>query len=318
MLKIRNLSHYYFWFLVVVALILTGFGLLIIRAGYNQWIQTLWHACQSGFQNLLEHRALTWQLIILILIFVVIIRGCWSIVEQMWNTQQLVRLFFPLRETPPARLRGLLESQGLPAESIVFLNLTTNHAFCLGFWQPRIWLTAGLVNLLTDEELTAVLAHEAYHYRHRDPLRLLIARALRAAFFFLPLIGNLAKAIELQQETEADQSSIWHLGDDLPLLSALQKLLSQEISGKAFPRAAYSPFNVTEARLRRLIYPAQYTPFHWRDTLVNWVISIGMVMFLNGIGLLSAQPVNQHQEITACVIEETTNPLQTQLPLPQY
>lgn len=163
---------------------------------------------------MLEHRALTWQLIILILIFVVIIRGCWSLVEQVWNTQQLVRLFFPLRETPPARLRGLLESQGLSAESTVFLNLTTNHAFCLGFWQPRIWLTAGLVNLLTDEELTAVLTHEVHHCRHRDPLRLLIVRALRAAFFFLPLIGNLAKAIELQQETEADQSTIRHLGDD--------------------------------------------------------------------------------------------------------
>jgi Zn-dependent protease with chaperone function len=281
MLKIRNPSKYSFWLLIVVALILAGLGLTHINWQYRQgWVQAIWHICQSGVQNLGQHWSVTWQLVILAIAFVVIVRGGWSIGQQVRSTRRFVRLFLPLRETPPARLRTLLEAHNLSAENIVYLNLTVPHAFCLGFWRPRIWLTSDLINLLSDEELTVVLAHEVYHCRRRDPLRLLISRALKSAFFFLPLVGDLANFVELQQEIAADQSVIEYLGDDLPLLCTLQKLLTQDMKGTPLPSATFTPFNVTEARLRRLIYPSQSTPFSWRDTMANWAINVGMVMFV--------------------------------------
>jgi hypothetical protein len=259
-----------------------------------------------------------WQLMILTVILVVLIRGSRSIVQQVRQTRHFTRLFLPLRETPPLRLQPLLEAHGLSVEDVVYLNLTATHAFCLGFWQPRIWLTAGLVKLLTDEELAVVLAHEAYHCRQRDPLRLLISQALKAAFFFLPLVGDLAKFVELQQEIAADQATIRHLGDDLPLLCTLQKLLTQSIQGTSLlPPATFNPFNVTEARLRRLLYPSHSTSFNWRRVLTNWVINLSVVAMLGSIGFLSTQPVVEHREIGACAIEEVANPLQTQLALPK-
>jgi hypothetical protein len=224
-----------------------------------------------------------------------------------------MHLFLPLRETPPARLQALLVAHDLSTDDLVYLNLPATRAFCLGFWRPRIWLTAGLTNLLTDDELAAVLAHEAYHCRRRDPLRLLISRAVKSAFFFLPLVGNLAKLAELQQEIAADQAVIETMGDDLPLLCSLQKLLTQGTPRTPMPKATVTPFNVTEARLRRLIYPAHCAPFTWRNSLANWFINAGVMMFLYGIVVLSTQPVIQHQEVGACLIERTPNPLQTQM-----
>ena len=107
----------------------------------------MWHVCQSGLQNLGQHWSLTWQLVILALVAAVLIRGGWSMVQQVWRTRRFVGLFWPLSETPPARLLSLLEAHHLSAEKIVYLNLATTQAFCLGFWRPRIWLTAGLIEL---------------------------------------------------------------------------------------------------------------------------------------------------------------------------
>lgn len=312
--KRPNLSQNAFWLLVLITFALVGMGLGLTGWQYRRgWMQTIWHLCQSGLQNLGQHGSVVWQLVILATIAAVLLRAGWSVGQQVWNTRRFVRLFWPLRELPPARLQALLTTYNLTTEDVVYLNLPATHAFCLGFWRPRIWLTAGLTNLLTDDELAAVLAHEAYHCRRRDPLRLLLSRAVKSAFFFLPLVGNLAKLAELQQEIAADQAVIETMGDDLPLLCSLQKLLTQGTLKNPLPRATVTPFNVTEARLRRLVYPAESTPFSWRNSLASWFINAGAVMFLYGIVLLSTQPVIQHQEVGACLIEGTPNLLQTQL-----
>ncbi|MEW5956246.1 MAG: M56 family metallopeptidase [Chloroflexota bacterium] len=281
-----SLTNRYFWLLMAVSFSLASLGLGLSWAYGRTWIEVVWYACQASLQHLPEHLSLAWQLIIPTIVVLMTLRGGVSFSQQLRGTLRLTHLFLPLRETPPARVQAWLAANGLVTEDIVFLNLPTAHAFCLGFWRPRIWLTAGLVNLLTDEELAAVLAHETYHYRQRDPLRLLIARTLKAAFFFLPLVGDLAQAAELQQEVAADRAAIIHLGSDLPLLCTLQKLLRQG-AGVTLPLAAYSPFKVTEARLRRLVYPPP--PFNWRPYLFGALINLGILLIFGSVALLPAQ-----------------------------
>lgn len=314
MSKIANLSKYSFLFLILVTSALAGLVLLLIRWHYQQgWLDAIWHVCQSGIQNLGQHWSVAWQLVILAIVFFVIARGGWSTWQQIKTTRRFVHLFEPLRETPSPRVLSLLKAHNLPEGDVVYLNLTAPHAFCLGFWHPRIWLTTGLANLLSDEELTAVLVHETYHLRRRDPLRLLISRSLKSALFFLPMIGVLAKVAELQQEIAADEAVIEYLDDDLPLLCTLQKLLTQDIKRSPLPYATVTPFNVTEARLRRLVYPTQPISIHWRDTIANWSVNVGVIMFFLGISFLSTQPTMMHQEAGACVIEEVANPLQSRV-----
>ena len=308
MFKRHNPSNYAFWILILIIFAVVGVGLEIIEWQYRQgWLQTFWHLCHSGLKNLGQHRAAAWQLLVLGIMVTVTTRAGWSIIQQVRSTKRFARLFLPLREMPSPRLQTLLAAQRHSPEDFVYLNLSTTHVFCLGLWRPQIWLTVGLANLLTDEELTAVLAHELYHCRRRDPLRLLISRAIKSALFFLPLVDDLAKLAELQQEIAADQAAIEYLGDDLPLLCSLQKLLTQGTQPTSFPQVALTSFNVTEARLRRLVYPVQSPLFNWRRIIIHGFINVVVVIFLYGLVFLSMQPIIQHQDIGACPIEGTAN-----------
>jgi len=316
MKKWDDISRLYFWFLLGLTLTLIGLGLGVLNWTYGQgWGRTLWHVCQSGLNNFSQHLPLLWQLAISAIVALVVGRGIWSLGQQIFQTRRFVRLFYPLQKKPPARLRELLETHNLSVEKMVYLDVPALRAFCLGYWSPRIWLTAGLVDWLSDEELTAVLAHEAYHCHHRDPLRLLISRAIKSAFFFLPLVSDLAEATALQQEAAADQSAIRQMGDDLPLLCALQKIMAQETERMLGDKAALTSLNATEARLRRLIYPPQSSSFLWKELLAKWSLNMGVIIILGSVGFLSTRPIIKHRETDACAIEEVVNPWQTQLPM---
>lgn len=308
----------YFWLLVILILLFT-IGGLVFSWRYSQvWMATLWQTCRNGLHYLAAPGELARQLIIPLVILLGLTQAGISMVRQIRATHRLTRLFLPLREAPPDDLSKMLEAHKLTPEDVVFLNLDSIHVFCLGFWRPRIWLTAELIDLLSNEELAAVLAHEVHHYRQRDPLRLLISRASRSAFFFLPLMGDLARAAQLQQEVAADQAAIAHLGSDLPLLCALQKLLQRNVNeAELSAAAAYNPFTVTEARLQRLIYTAP--PIFWRKSLSRSLINLVIILVFSGaIVLPSVQPTAPQEEIGSCHTLDSTNNAPDEFPLLNY
>lgn len=306
-------ANLYFWLLVAFALGLISLGLTISWSYGQMWVQELWRICQTKIPDVAEYLPFVWYPIIPGLLLLTVIRGSLSLIQQLRATPHLFHLFYSLRESPPTRLQALLSAHGLSIEDIVFLHLAPAHPFSLGSWRPRLWLTAGLVNLLTNEELAAVLAHEAHHCRQHDPLRLLVGRILKSVFFCLPLVGHLVKAAELQQEMAANQAAILHLGSDLPLLCTLQKLLKQGSARVGPSAAAHHPFNVTEARLRRLIYPAQ--PRDWRVSASGWLTNLGALVIMSSLAFLPAQAMAKHQEISHCVSEPGTT-VQTYPSLP--
>lgn len=309
----RSRPNTYFWGLTGLTLSLLGLGLILTLSYGQGWLHLLWTFCRGQFQQL-NHppHLLLWQLIIPTIFVLMLSRGGLSLVRQIRATTRLAETFYPLRRALPSRLTSLLAEHRLPARQVVFLDIATPHAFCLGFFRPRIWLTAGLVELLSDTELNAVLAHEAHHCRNRDPLRLVISRALKAAFFFLPVIGDLAQAADLQQEISADQAAIAHLRDDLPLLCAIQKLMKRQLvpvqpaSFIPLPEAAaFSSFNVTEARLKRLVYPPK--PIQWRRYALRWSLNLGIIAILAGVAFQSAPPANAGSELVTCTPDQPTN-----------
>lgn len=95
------------------------------------------------------------------------------------------------------------------------------QAFCAGLVRPRIYLSAGALELLSEGEREAVLAHEAHHARRRDPLRLLLARALGDGVFFLPAVGRLAQRYAALAEVAADEAAARDMCGRRALASAL-------------------------------------------------------------------------------------------------
>jgi len=73
-------------------------------------------------------------------------------------------------------------------------------SFCYWFRRPRICLSTGLIKRLDDAELRAVLLHERYHLRQRDPLRLVIARYFAAGLYVVPVVEELVEYYTLQKE----------------------------------------------------------------------------------------------------------------------
>jgi len=95
------------------------------------------------------------------------------------------------------------------------------QAFCAGLLRPQVYVSSGAVAQLRREELDAVLAHEAHHARLRDPLRVLFARVLGDALFFLPGVRQLGNRYRELAEMAADQAAVRAAGDRAPLASAL-------------------------------------------------------------------------------------------------
>jgi hypothetical protein len=96
------------------------------------------------------------------------------------------------------------------------------QAFCAGFLRPRIFISAGAVDVLSRDELEAVLRHEARHLEARDPLRLACARVLGRALFFIPALPPLTERSVALSELRADDAAVTAArGDRSALASAL-------------------------------------------------------------------------------------------------
>jgi hypothetical protein len=81
------------------------------------------------------------------------------------------------------------------------------QAFCAGFLRPRIYLSTAAA-ALPGEHLEAIVAHERHHRRRRDPLRLLVARTLSEALFFMPAVRRLTERYGALAELAADEAAV--------------------------------------------------------------------------------------------------------------
>jgi hypothetical protein len=90
------------------------------------------------------------------------------------------------------------------------------RAFCSGLVRPRVYVSAGALATLGTAELAAVVAHEGHHADRRDPLRILIARAIGDAYSLRALPRREQALAELSADAAAVRS-----GGMAPLASAL-------------------------------------------------------------------------------------------------
>ena len=110
---------------------------------------------------------------------------------------------------------------GTPCERV---EVAEPLAFCAGYLAPRIYVSDGLIERLSDSELRAVVAHEAWHARRRDPLRRLVLRALADGLFFIPILGRASERLEALDELDADRAAVRALGGRRHLAAAMLKL----------------------------------------------------------------------------------------------
>jgi len=126
-------------------------------------------------------------------------------------------------------------------------------SFCYWFLRPRICLSTALVQRLETDELRAVLLHERYHLRQRDPLRLVVARYFAAGLYVVPVVDELVGFYTLQKEIAADQAAVRACDGVGALASALDKLLPDADDVSLGLLVPVSSLSVTEARIDQLV-----------------------------------------------------------------
>lgn len=92
--------------------------------------------------------------------------------------------------------------------------------------RPVIVLSLGLIKLLDDDEVMAVVAHELAHIKHRDTRFRTIACALGWLSFFNPLALVALRMARRERERMADDAASVVLGDEAPLVKAIKKVSS--------------------------------------------------------------------------------------------
>ena len=86
-------------------------------------------------------------------------------------------------------------------------------AYCLpGALKSITVLTAGLIALLDDDELRAVIEHERAHVRLRHDIVLILFTAWRVSLPWLPTARNASREVALLLEMHADDSALAHVG----------------------------------------------------------------------------------------------------------
>lgn len=195
---------------------------------------------------------------------------------RMYNAQPVTREQLPRAYAAVERLTA---KQGLPMPKIYVLPTESPNAFATGR-NPKhasVAVTHGILELLNDEELEGVLAHELGHVRNRDILTSSIAATLAGAITLLarmgywaalfggygggdsrdrrggglgallmlilaPLAATLIQlAVSRAREYEADATGAHVTGNPYALASALQKLdnYSKRIPMQASPTTAH-------------------------------------------------------------------------------
>lgn len=151
-------------------------------------------------------------------------------------------------------VRSLTEklNKQLGKQDIIVVHGTKPLAFTTGFLKPRIILSTELLDLLDDKELQAVVLHEDYHRRHRDPLKMFVVSLLSDALWFLPVLKRWMHDYRMMRELLADKAAIQTMGSQLELSSALLKLIHTGLVDQPASSVPFADQTVND-RLKLLI-----------------------------------------------------------------
>jgi Zn-dependent protease with chaperone function len=149
--------------------------------------------------------------------------GLHSLRRQIIASRRLERRVGELALPLPQPLDEAASRTGLTGR-LVLVDSEEPFSFAYGAITPRVAVSRALYEDASSDELDAVLAHEAYHVRNLDPLKVLLARSLPAMFFYLPVLRDLHLRYLAGRELAADRRAVNAYGKR-PLAGALFKVV---------------------------------------------------------------------------------------------
>jgi Zn-dependent protease with chaperone function len=137
--------------------------------------------------------------------------GLRAFLLQLSASRRLARRVEGLASPDDPRVAAAAKRVGLRRD-VAVVDCAESFSFVYGALAPRIAISRGLVDQVTDDEIAAVLEHERYHVRNLDPLKVLFARALPPTFFYLPALRLFEQRYVAGRELAADRLALRRCG----------------------------------------------------------------------------------------------------------
>jgi Zn-dependent protease with chaperone function len=150
-------------------------------------------------------------------------------------------------DAPSARLAAIANEVRVPVRE---LRAAESVCFASGLLRPRVIVSTGALDALSDEDLRAALLHERSHLRHRDALRAAVIGSV-AEFGLL----SSARALELyraSRESLADDEAARHVGRET-IAGVLVRFARH--AARVPAAASLAEPDGLERRVRRLVAP---------------------------------------------------------------
>ncbi len=204
--------------------------------------------------------------------------GVRSLTQQVVASHRLARRVGALAVMAPAKLTGAVMQSRLDGR-VVLVDASDSYSFVYGILTPRVAVSRGLLEGASCAELRAVLEHERYHVCNLDPLKVVLARTLASAFFFLPALDSLRSRYVAGRELAADRRAVAVCGRR-PLAGALLKVVHGPEWSELRVAAAIGSPELLDVRVVQLETGIEPRPE---------VLSVRRVVFsLMGMALLAA------------------------------
>ncbi|TAF03777.1 MAG: M56 family peptidase [Nostocales cyanobacterium] len=154
-----------------------------------------------------------------------------------------------LRECPQLNLAG---------KQARLLQTGALFAGQMGFWQPQLVVSQGLLQTLSDEHLESVLAHEQGHYQYRDTFWFFWLGWVRSCTAWLPNTELLWQELLMLRELRADNYAASQV-DPLILAESLLLVVSNQPLASEVCCAALGSSGVDrlEQRIDALLTPPE-------------------------------------------------------------
>ncbi len=170
----------------------------------------------------------------------------------------------------------------LDGNKVRLLDLDVPYSAQIGFWQPELLITQGLLDTLAPAHLEAVLTHERGHYYYRDTFYFFWLGWLRQVTGWLPQTTAIWNELLALRELRADRWAIDRV-DPLLLAEALVLVVQSAPCTEDFCVAfnQVTPVHRLERRIAALLVQESHEPIDrcWWNWLLISLLPLLVIPF---------------------------------------
>lgn len=279
-------------------IILSGALLVLLFSGaviLRKYVPFLFHSTVYYCQQLIDTFPLeTSQLLASLITLGFVLLGLVVLVKFAFTIAKVLSFRRKLHEqlSTSKRIKFIQKRLNVTGK-ILILNDAKPVAFCFGIRNPKIYLSQGLLKLLNNQELEAVVRHEKHHLEQKDNLILLVLSVMTSLFPFFPVLKDIILHYRVNREKSADKAVVKGMQNADSIVSVLKKLILYEPNPAFVMTSNLAESDTLEERIKALVSKKSSRP---KLSVQNMFISLLSVVAMYGLLLAPVYAVELHHD----------------------